>query len=119
MKTSYFAKYNREDGINIALIKPKFFKGESYPDLYPTWNILKKYKKYHNKELYVYEYQKYILSKLDPYQIYNDLKNNVLLCYEKSGDFCHRRIVAAWIEKHTGNKVKEIDHSIKNNLLTI
>ena len=31
-----------------------------------------------------------------------------LLCYEKPGDFCHRRIVAEWLEKGTGVVVPEL-----------
>jgi len=111
LKTSYFAKYKENNGICIALKKPEYFQGESYPNLFPTWEIIKIYKYHHYKdykEKYVYEYQKQILSKLNPNKVYDDLKDRVLLCYEKSGEFCHRRIVAAWIERYTGHKVEEI-----------
>ena len=33
--------------------------------------------------------------------------NIILLCYEKSGDFCHRHILADWLEENFGYKVKE------------
>ncbi len=32
----------------------------------------------------------------------------VLLCWEKPGEFCHRRIVSAWLEERTGQKVPEL-----------
>ena len=31
----------------------------------------------------------------------------VLLCYEKPGDFCHRHILANWLEENFGFKVEE------------
>ena len=31
----------------------------------------------------------------------------ILLCYEKSGDFCHRHIVADWIESELKKRVEE------------
>ena len=39
--TSYFSskKYNKEDGISIARYT-KFWKGETYPNLYPSEELL-------------------------------------------------------------------------------
>jgi uncharacterized protein YeaO (DUF488 family) len=34
-------------------------------------------------------------------------KNVALLCYEKPPEFCHRHLVAEWIEKQSGLVVKE------------
>lgn len=108
IQTSYFSKYKGDNGINIAIGKPKFYKGPSYPDLFPTWELLKHYKKYNDKEYYVLEYQKQILLKLNPDKVYDDLKDKVLLCWERSGEFCHRRIIAAWVYRYTGHIVNEI-----------
>jgi uncharacterized protein (DUF488 family) len=107
MKTSYFAKYKGNNAVSIALSTPKWFNGESYSDLYPKWDFINQYKK--DKDIFVYmnSYHNEILSKLDPDKVYNDLKDSVILCWEKSGDFCHRRVVAHWIEYNTGIKVIE------------
>jgi uncharacterized protein (DUF488 family) len=35
------------------------------------------------------------------------LEGKVLLCYEKSGDFCHRHLVAEWLRRY-GYEVKEL-----------
>lgn len=32
-----------------------------------------------------------------------DLDKVILLCYEKPTDFCHRHLVADWINKHKGD----------------
>jgi uncharacterized protein YeaO (DUF488 family) len=33
----------------------------------------------------------------------------VLLCFEKPGQFCHRRVLAEWIEEQTGQVVPELE----------
>ena len=108
MKTSYFDKYEGEDAVNIAVGKPSWFKGPSYPDLFPEWSFLNKYKEDGDKEAYIKAYHERILSKLDPQKVYNDLKDSVILCYEKSGEFCHRRLVAEWLEKELGVIIPEV-----------
>lgn len=108
MKTSYFAKYRGDRGCNIAIKPISGYTGLSYPELYPKWPFLKKYKEDGNKEAYTKEYYNLILNKLNPEKVYDDLQDYVLLCYEKPGDFCHRRLVANWIETSLGIVVPEI-----------
>jgi hypothetical protein len=49
-----------------------------------------------------------ILANLDPVEVYQTLgENAVLLCWEKPGDACHRRLVAEWLERHLGIEVPE------------
>jgi hypothetical protein len=51
-----------------------------------------------------------LLAQLDPAEIYQTLgENAVLLCWEKPGDACHRRLVAEWIEQHLGVEVPEYE----------
>jgi hypothetical protein len=40
--------------------------------------------------------------------------NVILLCYEKPGDFCHRHIVADWLESNFGMRVDEYDQAEQN-----
>ena len=55
-----------------------------------------------------FNYYKYeTLDKLDPHKVAAELDEKVLLCYEKSEDFCHRHIIAAWLQ-HYGYTVKEL-----------
>jgi uncharacterized protein (DUF488 family) len=51
-----------------------------------------------------------ILDRLDPRKVfYDDLgEDAILLCWEKPGEFCHRRLVAEWIEAALGVKVPEM-----------
>ena len=114
--TSYFSskKYNKEDGISIARYN-KFWDGESYPLLYPSANLLAWWKSLSKEDQYniwfrdQYEqaYFNETLNKLNPHIVAAELEDKVLLCYEKSEDFCHRHLVAAWL-KMNGYEVKEL-----------
>lgn len=114
--TSYFASknYNKDQGISISRYN-KFWQGESYPDLYPSSNLLAWWKSLspeaQQSEICQQEYFRYYkqetLDKLNPHIVAKDLDNKVLLCYEKSADFCHRHIIAAWL-RHYGYEVEEL-----------
>lgn len=108
--TSYFAssKYSIDKAVSIALYTPAWFRSKTlqqYLALAPSPKLLKSYKEMcaagrlqEAKLYYIEEYFKQ-LSSLDPAQVYSDLNEKVLLCYEKTGDFCHRSIVVAWLRQ--------------------
>jgi uncharacterized protein (DUF488 family) len=98
MQTSYFAKYKNTDGVNIAIKPAPGFTGPSYPALYPKWSFLKQYKIDGNEQTYTEAYYAQVLNHLDPQKVWDDLKDSTLLCWEKTGKFCHRRIVAKWLK---------------------
>jgi uncharacterized protein (DUF488 family) len=111
--TGYFAKIKqyREKGlvtISIARFN-KYYSGVSLKLLAPTAEMI-----YEPESFYIPKY-KLILSKLNPSLILKEIeilsggKDCILLCYEKSGDFCHRRLVAKWIEENTGQEVEEFE----------
>ena len=110
MNISYFAKSNNNpNAVSIACFKPHWFKGKEYKKLAPTIGILERYKYTGNTKKYVEEYKKQILDNLDPKQVYEELgENAVLLCFEKSGQFCHRNLVANWFKEKLGIEVKEL-----------
>ncbi|MBM4286472.1 MAG: hypothetical protein FJ128_14690 [Deltaproteobacteria bacterium] len=88
--------------VSIALRAPGWFQGRRYPALAPRADML-----HLDEEDYRREYQA-ILDKLDPRQVYEDLgPDAVLLCWEQRS-FCHRRLVAEWLEKRLGVEVPEM-----------
>lgn len=100
------------------------YQGKCYPKLAPKlsfWKIwhdnIGKIPEMENNKFYIEEYWKQVLSKLDPEEIYKELDNSVLLCYEPNFAFCHRHIVAAWLEIALGIEVLEI--SIENENIKI
>ena len=100
MKTSYFKYYTGDMGVAICLYPPIDWVGLQFPALAPTPSIFYAIKsgKIDEKE-YEKRYREEVLSKLDPQEIYNMFKNNVLLCWEQQG-FCHRHIVSAWLQEN-------------------
>lgn len=110
MYTGYFAmikKYlqSEPDLIPVAITRftPPWFKGPTYLPLAPSSDLLLRYKdKRINVDQYVKEYNSYIYT-LDPISIlcdlsqYGNLDKIVLCCYEKSGEFCHRHLLARWL----------------------
>ena len=62
-----------------------------------------------NTRYYIREYYKQILSKIDIEKLLKYEKDPILLCYEESSDFCHRHIVAEYINMKYGIEVPEIE----------
>lgn len=109
MYTCYFAKYRYNqlsNGVSIALSAP--FEIETYPDLFPTWDMLDEYYKTSDKDKYIKIYHEEILSLLDPQKVYDDLKDKILLCWEPKGKFCHRHLVTDWLNKNLNTDIKEL-----------
>lgn len=112
MKTSYFAKVKKLYGANLVSIAgktPDGFRGTIYSKLAPKYEWWKEWKDNHlDEEWYRKKYYTTVLDKLDPHKIYQQLgEDAILCCYEKSGDFCHRHIVAEWFKKY-GYDVEEL-----------
>ena len=112
IKTSYFANVKK---LNIPVEKcvaitlgAAFWKGEKANELVPTKELLNWWKSLSKEEQLSKEYQlKYkkeyvrtVLNKLNPKEIYEKYNNKIFLCFEKTGDFCHRHIVSSWLKYH-------------------
>ena len=96
------------------------YQGECYPELAPKlsfWKIwhdnIGKVSEEENNMYYVKEYYEQVLSELDPKKVLKDLDNSVLLCYENHNEFCHRHIVAIWLEQTVG--ASTIEAKAKDN----
>jgi len=109
MNTSYFEKYKGMNAVSICLKPPFWYQGKQCKELAPPYWLLIKYKRDYDKNFYIEHYCKEVLDKLDPQIIYNTLgEDAVLLCWEKPGEFCHRRLIAEWLEWELGIEVKEL-----------
>lgn len=90
--------------ISISLYTPHWFTGFKYPLLSPTPDILHDYKsKLIDVDTYINRYLNQVLIGLDSIQVLSNISrigngNDIALCcYEKSGEFCHRHLVANWL----------------------
>lgn len=131
--TSYFANMKRIKEkfpnvffISIAAKKPDYIDIMEYKKLAPKFSFWKIWKNNISKkginDYYIAEYQKQVLSLLNPKIVLYELEKMtsksemvVLLCYEKPKDFCHRHIVADWITKNTNTKIKELNLGDETN----
>ncbi|USK77738.1 DUF488 family protein, N3 subclade [Peribacillus frigoritolerans] len=88
--------------IAISVGPPKWFNGTVDKRLAPSWAMMKKPRAEYDR-LFANH-----LSKLDAKKIISELPENaVLLCYEAHNDWCHRRMVAEWLEKELDIEVCE------------
>lgn len=114
MKTSYFARVNKlnlpsDQLVSIARKSPLGFRGRNYKELAPSWELLKAYKENHDEEWYTERYYEQVLNRLHPASVLYDLgQDSVLLCWEAAGKFCHRRLVAEWLQNSLGIYVPEL-----------
>jgi hypothetical protein len=114
MKTSYFGNISEVTSpISISYSPPRWYNGNAYPWLAPTREILADYKAgLLTVKQYAERFEVDILSKLNPVNVHLALlkiggMDATLLCFEKPGEFCHRRLVAEWLEHHRGLHIPE------------
>ena len=113
--TSYFAKLKSLPKniipISICGKAPEWYKGKQYKKLAPKYEFFMEWKKNHNNDYYVKCFNEQVLSNLDPHMVILELGqlrgkslwSNIdicLICYEKPGEFCHRHLVAEWLESN-------------------
>jgi hypothetical protein len=111
--TSYFAKLKSLPDniipISICGKAPDWYKGLQYKKLAPKYDFFMKWKENHNNDYYIKCFNEQVLDKLDILTVVRDLidltsanesivgKDFCLICYEKPTDFCHRHLVAKWL----------------------
>ncbi len=99
------------------------FDGKAIPKLAPKrgfWKIwhnnIGKISEEENTRYYIEEYYKQVLSKVNIEELLKNEKDPILLCYEKGKDFCHRHVLAEFIELTYGIKVRDIKIDEKLNI---
>lgn len=129
--TSYFAKlkslpYNIVP-ISICGKAPDWYKGLQYKKLAPKYDFFMKWKENHDNDYYIKCFNEQVLNSLDVYEVIDSLYslltdeekmliemtncppwsnpyvNIALICYEKPSDFCHRHLVADWLNNNDIN----------------
>ena len=107
--TTYFANLRNlpKDVIPISICgkAPDWYKGIQYKKLAPKYGFFMEWKQNHDNDFYIEHFQKEVLDTLNINDVITQLyklsegKDIALVCYEKSTDFCHRHLVANWIEE--------------------
>lgn len=120
MYTGYYAQLKKylADGlypVSIAGKCPEWYHGAEYKKLAPKWSFFSEWKNGSHKgdnDYYIKHFKEEVLDKLDPAQVIKELEGFtgvssdkiILLCYEKPGDFCHRHLVADWLNNYCEEK---------------
>ena len=107
--TSYFANWRNFPAdavpIGITRFKPDYWEHPNLESLAPSAELLRQYRnnyidEYMFKQIYIQELKdkgftpEYLRTSL---MLTVDGKDVILCCYEKSGEFCHRHILAEWL----------------------
>ncbi|UEC43716.1 MAG: hypothetical protein METHAR1v1_1640007 [Methanothrix sp.] len=111
MKTSSFSRSGSHPrAVAISRTRPKGWTGRVYEPLAPSWSLLAEALSGEiDEDEYIRRYREEVLASLDPARVYADLgEDAVLLCWERAGAFCHRRLVAEWFEEELGVLVPEV-----------
>ena len=118
--TSNFAKAKSLDSskylvVAISRYVPKGYSGVRELRFAPSRELLMSYKKGLSSELYTKAFFNELIDEENVYSVFKDLavlshgRDIVLCCYEKAGDFCHRRLIADFVLTHWNYDIKELD----------
>lgn len=99
------------------------FCGKAIPALAPKkkfwdewYDMLDKVSKEESMKFYIENYYNEVLKKVDIEELLKDEVDPILLCFEESNEFCHRHIVANYIEYLYGMHVDEIEIDEEGNI---
>lgn len=118
--TSNFAKVKSLDDskflvVAISRYVPRDYSGVRELRFAPSRKLLSSYKKGMSSELYTQLFFNELRNKDSVYSVFKDLarlskgRDIVLCCYEKAGDFCHRRLIADFVLSNWNYDIKELD----------
>lgn len=128
LTTSNYARQGTNPNAYAISIKPpSWYKGKSLPILAPTWDMVMSSK---NGTISQHQYSDMYFNHLLKQRVtIEDVVGALpddacLLCYEPPFIFCHRRLVALWIETELKIEVPEvldkttiITYNFRNNTL--
>lgn len=118
--TSNFAKAKSLDHskylvVAISRYVPKGYSGVRELRFAPSRQLLMSYKKGLSTDIYTQLFFNELRNKESVYSVFKDLarlsngRDIVLCCYEKPGDFCHRRLIADFVLSNWNYEIKELD----------
>ena len=114
IRTSCFKK-SKDEAHTVSIARTDFpwtikgYKFKKYTPLLPSLSLIREWRAGKiSKKVYTQRYYHETLNKLDPQKVYNDLDGTILLCHEPPGAFCHRRLVAKWLESSLDVEVVEL-----------
>ncbi len=127
--TGYFSKtkeYEQNGLIPVGISGkiPDGFTGLRYQKLAPKYDW---WKHWHDEKLsdqwFKERYYETVLNQLDPFVVVQELQsfgeNIVILCYETPEKFCHRHLIAEWLNNKVGTSIREFEFKSQPDLFNI
>lgn len=100
--------------VSISRFPPRNFKGYKCYEFAPSVRLLKEYKEGLRNDHYAYRYERDVLKKIDVHRVFEGLarmacgRDIVLCCFEPALQFCHRRLLAHYVERVWGYSIEEL-----------
>lgn len=100
--------------VSISRFPPRWFQGYCCYDLAPSADLLKRFKGGLSKYHYGVRYRRDVLDRVDVHRVFEGLarlacgRDIVLCCFEPAFDFCHRRLLANYVQERWGYSIEEL-----------
>lgn len=100
--------------VSISRFPPKWFNGVMCFEFAPSAQLLFDYKDGLPECLYAYRYRSEVLDRGDVHKVFERLagisqgRDIVLCCFESADKFCHRHLLAGYVQEVWGYTINEL-----------
>ena len=100
--------------VSISRFPPRGFKGYKCYDFAPSAALLKSFRNGLSKSDYSVKYRRDVLEAIDVHKVFEGLavkacgRDIVLCCFEPAFNFCHRRLLASYVQEVWGYSIEEL-----------
>lgn len=100
--------------VSISRFPPRGFQGYCCYDFAPSADLLKRFKGGLSQYHYGVRYRRDVLDRVDVHRVFEGLarlacgRDIVLCCFEPAFDFCHRRLLARYVQERWGYSIEEL-----------
>ena len=100
--------------VSISRFPPKWFQGYKCFEFAPSAELLRRFKGGLSKYHYGLVYRHEVLESIDVHHVFEGLarlacgRDIVLCCFEPAYEFCHRRLLARYVQEVWGYSIDEL-----------
>lgn len=100
--------------VSISRFPPKWFKGYKCFEFAPSADLLRRFKGGLSQDCYSVIYRREVLEVIDVHRVFEGLasfacgRDIVLCCFEPAKEFCHRHLLAGYVQEVWGYSIDEL-----------
>lgn len=100
--------------VSISRFPPRGFKCYKCYEFAPSADLLRRFKAGLSEYRYRVMYRRDVLERIDVHKVFEDLavkacgRDIVLCCFEPAFNFCHRRLLASYVQEVWGYSIEEL-----------